>query len=118
MNAMSDRDVLEKLIVVTPSRKIRGDPGGKLDTSSSRLIADGLAMYEQELAAVSAGGGMRVEAWGGAGRGRGGGGAGCQGNMAGVRKGFVSAMASENHGGGQGRSWNGRWSMGWGAGDG
>ncbi|GFR40100.1 hypothetical protein Agub_g652 [Astrephomene gubernaculifera] len=50
VNAMSDRDVLEKLIVVTPSRKI-GPPGsGKLDNTSSRLIADGLAMYEQELA--------------------------------------------------------------------
>ncbi|KXZ47077.1 hypothetical protein GPECTOR_38g314 [Gonium pectorale] len=52
VNAMSDRDILEKLIVVTPSRKAdRGAAsGGKLDQSSSRLIADGLAMYEQELA--------------------------------------------------------------------
>ncbi|PNH07979.1 La-related protein 1 [Tetrabaena socialis] len=50
VNAMSDRDVLEKLIVVTPSRKMGpGGRSGKLDNSSSRLIADGLAMYEQEL---------------------------------------------------------------------
>jgi hypothetical protein len=50
---MSDKDVLEKLIIVTPSRKAPG--GGRtagLDTGSSRLIADGLAMYEQELAEV------------------------------------------------------------------
>ncbi|GIL71970.1 hypothetical protein Vretifemale_2399, partial [Volvox reticuliferus] len=52
VNAMSDRDVLEKLIVVTPSRKMDGGGGGasKLDNSSSCLIADGLAMYERELA--------------------------------------------------------------------
>jgi hypothetical protein len=53
VNAMSDRDVLEKLIVVTPSRKMGGGgSGGKLDNSSSCLIADGLAMYERELAEV------------------------------------------------------------------
>lgn len=58
--AMSDRDVLEKLIVVTPSRGVKGGAGGSrlgglsaaLDNTSSRLIADGLAMYEQELAEV------------------------------------------------------------------
>lgn len=67
-NTMSDRDVLEKLIVVTPSRS-RGQRGGAsagagdggagagkaIDSSTSRLIADGLALYEQELAEVSAG---------------------------------------------------------------
>ncbi|GLC63381.1 hypothetical protein PLESTF_000030300 [Pleodorina starrii] len=54
VNAMSDRDVLEKLIVVTPSRKVggRGGAAGKLDNSSSCLIADGLAMYERELAEI------------------------------------------------------------------
>ncbi|GIL45714.1 hypothetical protein Vafri_2882 [Volvox africanus] len=54
VNAMSDRDILEKLIVVTPSRKIDGGGGGasKLDNSSSCLIADGLAMYERELAEI------------------------------------------------------------------
>ncbi len=67
-NTMSDQDVLEKLIVVTPSRS-RGQRGGAsagagdgvagagkaIDSSTSRLIADGLALYEQELAEVRAG---------------------------------------------------------------
>lgn len=49
---MSDREI-EKLIVVTQSK----DRSGRLDASLAKLIDDGLAMYEQELAEV---GGTRL----------------------------------------------------------
>lgn len=49
---MSDREIMEKLIVVTPSRKARGS-ASKFDNHAAKLIDEGLAHLEQEFADVS-----------------------------------------------------------------
>lgn len=61
-HALSDREVMEKLIVVTPSRKVRaaGGQAAAMDRDTSKLINEGLAHLEQEFQEVRAVHGSRV----------------------------------------------------------